>query len=194
MSQSPKRQAYGFSLVEVMIAMTIGLMVLGSLISSFLLQQKTYDVEEQVAEMVQNARAAMDMMVREIRMAGYNPTGASFDGIPYHTSQLQISADLDGDGSTGNLNEAIIYTYDVENLRINRTAGAGAQPFAENIQSFIFDYLDAAGSATITSADIRQLQIAITARTAKPDPNYPGGYRTYVLRTLVTPENLLIVD
>ena len=177
-------------MVELLIAMTVGLMVLGALSSSFLSQQKTYDVEEQVAGMVQNARVTMYTMAREIRMAGYNPTGAGFSGISYDSSQLRISADLDGNGGTGEINETIIYAYDAENLRINRDAGAGSEPLSENVQSFAFDYFDAAGASTTTSADIRQVQIAITVRTEKPDSDYSGGYRTYTLRTLITPKNL----
>ena len=60
----------GFTLVELLIAMTIGLIILAALSSTFLMQRKAYDVQEQIVEMVQNARAAMDMMSREIRMAG----------------------------------------------------------------------------------------------------------------------------
>jgi hypothetical protein len=46
--------------------------------------------------------------------------------------------------------------------------------------------------ATTTEADIRQLSLSITARTAKPDPSYPtnGGYRTFTLSTTITPPNL----
>jgi hypothetical protein len=40
--------------------------------------------------------------------------------------------------------------------------------------------------------DIRQIKITITARTAKPDPDYTanGGYRTYTLTSYLTPRNL----
>jgi type IV pilus assembly protein PilW len=84
----------GFTLVELLIAMTIGLIILTALSSTFLMQRKIYDVQEQVAEMVQTARAAMDMMTREIRMAGYDPTDVGFDGITYDANQLQIQANI----------------------------------------------------------------------------------------------------
>ncbi len=182
----------GFSLVELLIAIAISGIVLGAVSSLFIMQNKSYSVQEQVAEMQQNARAAMDMMIREIRMAGYNPARATFDGITYSTSQLQIRADLDGSGSTGGSNENIIYTHDPVNLQIDRNTGGGGQPFAENIQSFTFDYLNSSGTDTTTSANIRQIRITITARTAKPDPDYTtnGGYRTCTLRTLITPRDL----
>ena len=178
----------GMTLVELLISMAVGLIVLGALVGTFIIQEQAYKTQEQITEMVQSARAAMDMIAREIQMAGYDPTGATFDAIPYNSSQLQIRADHNGDGDTGDTNEDVIYTYDGTSLRINRNA----QPFAENIQSFAFTYQDGSGSATTTTADIRQIQINITARTGKPDPNYGlnGGYRTYLLKSLVTPKNL----
>jgi hypothetical protein len=131
-------------------------------------------------------------------MAGYDPTGAVFDGIPYSATQLEILADLNGDGETDgtasndDANEEIIYTYDSTNKQIDRNTGGGAQPFAENIQSFTFQYYDIGGIATTTAAAIRQIEITVTARTGQPDPDYSanGGYRTFTLRSYVTPPNL----
>ena len=194
----------GFTLVELLIGMAVGLIVLGAIASTFIIQSRSLDVQEQVAEMVQTARAAMDMMSREIRMAGYNPTGATFDGITYHATQLQILADFRGnndgdppDGLPNDPNEDITYTYDNPNDRIDRKTGAGQpQPFAENIQAFNFVYLKADGVTEVSSSadndEIRQIRLTITARTGKPDPNYGvnWGYRTYTLTSVITPPNL----
>lgn len=195
-----KHQEHGFTLIELLIAMAISTIVLGAVVSTFVIQQKSYAVQEQITEMVQTARAAMDMMSREIRMAGYDPKGAGFYGVPYSASQLQILADLRGDnagdppdGYTDDSNENITYAYYDATDQIKRKTGGGYfQPFAENIQTFSFVYLNSDGSPTTTTADIRQIRITITARTAKRDPNYSlnGGYRTYRLTSLITPVNL----
>jgi type IV pilus assembly protein PilW len=142
--------------------------------------------------MQQNARAAMDIMTREIRMAGYSPTGASLVGVHYHSDKIHIRADITSDGDINDPNEDIKYSYDSANLRIERDAEAGIQPFADNIQAFTMAYFDNNGNATTNSAVIRQIQITITARTAEIDRNYPfnGGYQTYSLTSLVTPRNL----
>ncbi len=194
-----KRGAPGFTLLEVLIAMAIGGLLLGAVISTFILQSKAYDVQEQMTEMVQTARAAMDMIGREVRMAGYDPTGAGFDGVAYHSAKLQLLADLRGasatdppDGDTDDPNENITYVYDSKNLQIDRNTGGGNQPFAENIEAFGFTYLDKDGHPTATTADIRQIRVTITARTARPDSQYSahGGYRTFTLASLITPVNL----
>jgi len=181
----------GFTLVELMIAMAVGLVLLGAMYGVFTMHNKIFGTQEQIAEMQQNARTAMDMMTREIRMAGYNPTGATFDGITYSASQLQVKADLDGNGTIAG-QENIIYKHDSANYQITRNIGSGDQPLIENVQTFTFDYLDSTGSATPTSANIRQIRITITARTARPDPDYAlnSGYRTYTLTSVITPRNL----
>lgn len=189
----------GFTFTELLIAMAIGCVLLGAVIGTFILQGKSYDAQEQITEMVQTTRAAMDMISREIRMAGYDPTGAGFDGIPHDASRLQIVADLRGaktsdpaDGDTDDPNENITYSYDSKNFQIDRNTGGGNQPFAENIETFTFDYLDGDGNSTTTTANIRQIRVTITARTARLDPGYSanGGYRTYTLTSLITPMNL----
>lgn len=69
-----RKKPRGFSLVELMIAMLVGMVVLGSLYNLFTVQSKQLGNQEMAAEMQQNARMAMDMMSREIRMTGYNPS------------------------------------------------------------------------------------------------------------------------
>jgi len=196
--ETNRQKPQGFTLVELLVAMALSLVVLTSVSSAFISQRKTYDAQEQVTEMTQGARAAMEIITREVKLGGFNPVpGATMVGIPYSATQLEIHADLNGDGETdgaasGNdVNEEIIYTHDGANFEIDRNAGSGNQVLAENITAFTFDYLDVDGIATTTAADIRMIEIAITARTAKPDPDY-GGYRTYTLTSMVSPPNLAI--
>ncbi len=194
MYYSPKNNEQGFTMVEIMVALAISLILMGIAVKIFLVQQKAYNVQGQLSEMQQNIRAATDMIVRETKMAGYNPTGASFNGITYDTSQLRILADLDGDGAATGTNEDITYSYDGTDTQIVRDIGAGGQPVAENIQTFTFDYLDASGTSTTDTDLIRQIKITITGRTAKVDSDLKRvdgvGYRYGTLTTRVTPENL----
>ena len=189
----------GFTLVELLVALALSLVVLSSISSAFISQRKTYHAQEQITEMIQGARAAMEMITREVKMGGFNPTGATtMVGISYSATQLEICADLNGDGETNgsssadDTNENIIYTHDGANFEIDRNAGSGTQTLAENITAFTFDYLDENGNATTTAADVRMVQVTITARTAQRNPDYPlnGGYPTYTLTSTVSPPNL----
>ncbi|MBU1743580.1 MAG: prepilin-type N-terminal cleavage/methylation domain-containing protein [Proteobacteria bacterium] len=187
----------GFSLVEMLIAMAVGMVVLGAMYGVFNIQSKTLGNQEEIVAMQQSVRAGMDMMAREIGMAGYNPAGATFAGVTYDTTQLRIMADLNGNGDTGDEHEDIAYKYYNSSeypYQIKRKTGGGDfQPFVENVQSFTFGYLMSDGiTAATASADVRQIRITITGRTAKPDSSYSanGGYRTYTLTSVIAPRNL----
>jgi prepilin-type N-terminal cleavage/methylation domain-containing protein len=61
----------GVTLIELMICMVvIGVLVAG-IYRTFASQQHTYSVQEQVVDMQQNLRMAINQMVRELRMAGF---------------------------------------------------------------------------------------------------------------------------
>jgi hypothetical protein len=131
-------------------------------------------------------------------MARYDPSGVNSDadtgndfvGVFVDATQLEIQADLDGDGAIdGTSEENIIYAFDSANNRITRNTGGGDQPFVENVQAFTFVYLDENGDDPPTAADVRAIRISITGRTAKP---HNGGYRTYTLTSVVTARNLAI--
>lgn len=181
----------GATLIELLISMAIMTMVMGAITTTFISQRKTYALQEDVAGMTQQAQMALDLVTRELRTAGTNPTGATFTPVTYSPTQLDIRTDLNGNGTTTDPDEHIIYAYDTPPLRLTRDTGSGAQSVAENIQAFTFRYLDSAGQPTAVSSAIRQLQLTITARTARPDPTYAvnQGYRTYSLTSVITLRN-----
>jgi type IV pilus assembly protein PilW len=196
---STRRRNPGFTLVEVLISLVIGMVVLAALYAVFTIQNKNFAKQEQMAEMQQIARTAMDSMAREITMAGYDPNKSLPTPAPANAAitaagatSLSFTSDLNANSALTDANENVTYAFDGANYRITRNTGGGDQPFAENIQGLTFTYYDAAGAVTATAADIRRIQISITARTAMPDPAYSAnnGYRTYTLTSFVTPRNL----
>lgn len=192
------RDPNGFTLVELMVSMGIGMVILAAVTTTFMSQTRIYNAQEQINEMQQNARGALDILSRELKMAGYKPNGGGFNGVTYSTTQLRVQADLNSDGAistSSTANEQITYAFDNANEQITRAVGSGsAQILAEHISAFTFNYLDSAGAATTVSANIRQISITITAKTAKPDPNFTsnGGYRTYTMSATITPGNLAL--
>ena len=187
------RNLDGFTLVELMVSMGIGMVILAAVTTTFMSQTRIYNAQEQINEMQQNARGALDIISRELKMAGYKPNGGGFNGVTYSTTQLMVQADLDSNGAisaSSTANEQITYAYDSGNQRITRAVGTGgAQVLAEHITAFTFSYLNGSAAATTVSADIRQVTVSLTATTAKPDPNFTsnGGYRTYAVSATITP-------
>ena len=172
----------GFTMVELLVAMVIAAIVMTSVYSVYYSQQKSYIVQEQVAAMHQNLRAAITIMEREIRMAGCNPTGnASTVGfLDNQADRIQFTEDVRGkdpgdppDGDTGDDDENISYYLtdadgdgDADDL-VRDTGGTEAdieKVIAENISSLTFIYLQGDGVSTATGLeDIRFVRIIVTA-------------------------------
>jgi type IV pilus assembly protein PilW len=83
----------GFTLLELLVAMTISLIVMGSITFTFSSQQNSYIVQQQVACMQQNLRGAMYILTRDVHMAGYYTNFVS-DNLTMDWD------DLDGDTET----------------------------------------------------------------------------------------------
>ncbi len=75
MNPSHKAMTYterGFSLIELMIAMLIGLILTGGAIQLFISNKATYKVENALSRLQETGRFVVETMAREIRMAGFN--------------------------------------------------------------------------------------------------------------------------
>jgi len=56
-----------------MVAMAIATIVLAAIYAAFDVQMKRHTAEQQVVEVQQNIRAAMYLLKKDIRLAGYSP-------------------------------------------------------------------------------------------------------------------------
>ena len=65
------RREGGLSLVELLVAITIGAVLLGGAVSLFVSNKVTYQVTNDLSRLQENARFALDLMLRDIRMAGH---------------------------------------------------------------------------------------------------------------------------
>jgi len=65
----------GLTLVELMIALTIGLFLLGAISAIFLSTRNGFDYSNEVARIQETGRFALETISRDIRMAGYNGCG-----------------------------------------------------------------------------------------------------------------------
>lgn len=63
----------GFTLIELLISLVLGLIVMAAIYEVYLIQQKSYTNQQEVAGMEQSLRASMFLLKREIQKAGFNP-------------------------------------------------------------------------------------------------------------------------
>ncbi len=193
------RSIQGYTLIEVVVALGLSLLTVTAVYSLYVQELKAQLARENILHTQQQVRAVVDLVTREILMAGYDPRGVNRDSDPHNNftgitsdpGKLSILADLNGNGLIIDANESIVFEHDSATRMLRRNTGGGNQPFGEDITSFVVEYLDAAGNPTSESKDIRQVGITVTARTKTSEPPNltTGSYRTITLQSKITLRN-----
>lgn len=80
-SRGPITHESGLTLIELMIALVVGLVIIGAAFSMLVMSQKATMVNDQVVETQQNVRLAMELLAQDVRLASYNYV-ASAPGAP----------------------------------------------------------------------------------------------------------------
>jgi len=167
----------GFSLLELMVAMAIASVLMAGIYTFYQNQLKTHITQQEMVDMQQDARAAMYMMTREIRMAGYDPqynTGATI-----RTANVAAIAFDSDDNGNGVIDSDERFYYALNNDTLVRggwnTPSAPVpllplDPVALNIDALNFVYLDNDGNTTSDLPFIRSVQITLVARSGDAVP------------------------
>jgi prepilin-type N-terminal cleavage/methylation domain-containing protein len=87
---SPAKGCRGFSLLELMVAMAIFMIICAAMFSLLQLSQQKYSSESQLSASFQEARLAMDQMVRDINASGYPPF-SFFSVVPASSASYAVS-------------------------------------------------------------------------------------------------------
>ena len=165
----------GFSLIELMVAMAITSVVMAGIYTFYHNQLKTHITQQEMVDMQQDARAAMYMMTREIRMAGYDPQNAGEASIrTANVAEIAFDSDDNGNGEI-DTNERERFYYALNNgngdLERGRWDDLGnLNTVALNIDALNFVYLDNAGDTTSDLEAIRSVQITLVARSGDEVP------------------------
>jgi type IV pilus assembly protein PilW len=152
----------GFTLIELLVYIAISGVVLGSIFTAYLGQLHSHVTQRQIVDMQQNLRAALYMMNREIKMAGYNPSGAPGIGISIaDTDRLVFSMDYTGasDGpATGGLQQTVEYT-----LSANGNLLRNGEVMALNIDALDFVYIGSDGNSINLDKDGNPIKAPVSA-------------------------------
>jgi prepilin-type N-terminal cleavage/methylation domain-containing protein len=175
----------GFTLIELMVTMAISVILLAGIYAAYQAQLRSHVTQQVVVDIQQNLRSSMHYLQRSIRMAGFG-AGAGFvddfsayadydnPDVSRDATSIAFTMDADDDGVIGNDgnvdNELIAFRLNgtvLEKFRPSAHKAGVPDPWfavAENIQSINFVYLDDAMNPGAALADIRSVQIKITAQ------------------------------
>lgn len=138
----------GFTLVELMVAMAIAGLLVAMVSLAYTSQSGSYNSQQDALALQQDMRSALQFLAKEIRMAGYDPSGSANAGITTATpTTFRFTRDVtggaggDSDGDTSDPNEDIRYAINGSGSLGRETGGTGGlQPVAENIVRLLFEY------------------------------------------------------
>ncbi len=157
-----RERSKGLSLVELMIAITISSAVIAGAYNLFIVERRSYSLQDDLAQMYQTMRSSEQTMVRECRMAGYklknitmwgDVPGTGFsDGEKEDIEEatpgaFTFTADVDSDGVMETVRYALrnheltrqLWRWDVTNN--SWRSGGGARSVAENMEELHMSYL-----------------------------------------------------
>jgi type IV pilus assembly protein PilW len=177
----------GFTLAELMLAMGIMLIVLTAIISLFTSLNRMYTTQGVAAGVQQVTRTAIDIMTRNIRMAGFNPLNINPIGIIQADSDsIRFQYDTNGSGTiaTNAVNEAnedLAYLLNENNQVIRQLNGQASsnEALVNNVSDLTFRYLDADDEVTTDLDAIRTVEISLTVEE-------PAGRDKVLSRTYTT--------
>jgi len=178
----------GFTLAELVLAMGIMLIVLSAIISLFTSLNRMYTTPGVAAGVQQVARTGIDIMTRNIRMAGFNPLNINPVGIVQADSNsIRFEYDTNGSGTiatnaTGDDNEVMGYLLNGNNQLIRQLNGKASsnEALVNNVSALSFNYFDEDGETVIDDpAAIRTVEVSLTVEE-------PAGRDQVVSRTYST--------
>lgn len=138
-------------MVELLVSIAIVAIVIGGIYTSFTTQHNVHQAQKQVVQMQQNIRAAMFILEKELRMAGYD--ASIYDTDDFGITDVRLRQ-LDGTYSSSG-NSAITYTADDYDGNGSKTISifkngdttlardlndGGSQLLADNVQAFAMAY------------------------------------------------------
>ena len=171
----------GFTMTELIVASLFAVMVMATLYSFYRGQLYHLLSQEAKTATLEDARGALDLMVRELRNAGAWSAGTQPPGcsriVSATATSIQIQADLDGQlvGGVPNCNSMTgeDVTYQLSGSTIRRNGPTN--PLVSNVVipsgSSFLSYYKADGSPTTDLSAIKRVRITLSIQLPNPNPN-----------------------
>jgi type II secretion system protein J len=184
----------GFTLIELLVALAIMSFVSGAIYAVFSFSSRTYTTQGVTADVQQSVRAAMEIMVQDIRAAGLDPTASDNFGVELATAtKFRITSDSidagigDFNGVLDDTNSERI-TYELQGNQLNQilyetTVNENSQPLISDVQNLTFTYFDTDGNDLGSPVPVANLENICTVEITMTVEE-PAGLDEPVSRTL----------
>ena len=166
--------ASGFSLLELLIAMTITLAVMAAASTLLATSLRTRTRENQRSNALAAAQRALNIMTREIGNSGYGLTDNGIVVADSDDDSIRVRANLDNGPDLNQTTEDVRFVHQDDNDVIVRVENAGTSGvLATGITDMTIQYLTVTGT-TASAASAERVRIDI--QVALPaGPQQPAG-------------------
>ena len=164
--------ASGFSLLELLIAMTITLAVMAAASTLLATSLRTRTRENQRSNALAAAQRALNIMSREIGNSGYGLTDNGIVVADSDDDSIRVRANLDNGPNLDQTNEDVRFVFQDDNDVIVRVENAGTSGvLATGITSMTIEYLSVTGTTVAAASGERvriDIQVALPAGPQQP--------------------------
>lgn len=151
----------GFSLLELIIAMTITLSVMVAASTLLASSLRTRTRENARSQALASAQRALNIMSREVGNSGYGLTDNGIVAADSDNISIRVRSNLDSGADLAQADEDVRFMFQAANRTIVRFDNNGTtMVLASNITFLNIQYLDVAGNLT-TAANAERVQIDV---------------------------------
>jgi len=192
----------GYSLIELLIALAIGLTVLGAA-SGFVMTHVEMQIgQEQISRMQQAGRLGLEVMLQELRLAGFDPTGTSEASINVAGAHsIGFSMDLNSDGDVSDPDEVVSYELvDLDDDGVTdlvRTTDNIAELVALRVQGLTFLYVMSDGSEVYEPgnlSEVRKIKVTVLMRSHSAESSAEEDSRLWTLSRVTQLRNMALKE
>jgi len=173
----------GFTVTELVLALAIMMMVMAAMVSLLISLNRVYTAQNVIAGVQQVTRTGINIMTRDIRMAGLNPLKVNQIGIlEASVNKFRFQHDSNGNGTIETAqNEDIAYLLNGNHQLIRQKDGNSRsnKSLIDQVKDLTFKYVDMNDEETTVLDDIQTVKISLTVQE-------PAGKGTLISRTYST--------
>ena len=177
----------GLTLVELLVGMALALVGAAAMTALLRTGVAAWTRAGADAESASEVADGVDQLVRDVRLAGYDPTATAHAGMTVVAAdRIEVTADRDGDGAIdGTSEERVAYRVATSSRSLQRIVGTLSLPIVSDVAAdgLVLAYFDATGArldptAGATAAATRVVTVALTATPrGRPAVRVTAGVR-----------------
>lgn len=211
------KRKQGVTLIELLVALIIFGVVMGAIYRLFTVQTKAYTVQDQAVEVQQNVRSAMEVLLKDLRMAGFDDDNLASTititnpiATPYNDNAITVNYEY-YNSATGKYElHTVAYSVAAANLTRQWTvtpAGGASNNYPDpnmlqNVDALTFSYgidtqpTDGAvdqwvNAAGVGTNKIIAVKVTLTARPDQTNQDVKNMVSSRTLRSAVTLRNVM---